>query len=299
MAGIADLEYTRSLSRYGSGQVTVVFKDGTDIYFARQLVNERLQQAKEQLPTGIETAMGPISTGLGEIFMWTVEAKPGAQNAGRRAVQRRPICARFRTGSSSRSCAPCRVSSRSTRSAATRSSIHVAPDPARLVAYGSQLPRRDDGAGANNANVGAGYIERNGEQYLVRAPGQVADIEEIRDDRRRHAQRRADPHPRRRRRRDRQGAAHRRGDRERRGSRARHGHHADRREQPHRLAARRGEARARSAQSLPEGVDAPRRSTTAPTSSTPRSRPSRRTCSKARCWSSSSCSCCSATSAPR
>ena len=81
MAGLPDLQQTRSLSRYGLSQVTVIFKDGTDIYFARQLVNERIQQAKGKLPAGIEPVMGPISTGLGEIFMWTVDAREGALKA--------------------------------------------------------------------------------------------------------------------------------------------------------------------------------------------------------------------------
>src|SRR3990167_6301676 len=81
IAGLPGLDYTRSISRYGLSQVTVVFKDGTDIYFARQLVNERLQAAKSQLPRGIEPQMGPISTGLGEIFMFTVEPEKGAQKA--------------------------------------------------------------------------------------------------------------------------------------------------------------------------------------------------------------------------
>ena len=81
MAGLPGLEQTRSLSRYGLSQVTVIFKDGTDIYFARQLVNERIQQAKSQLPPGLEPEMGPIASGLGEIFMWTVEPKPGAKKA--------------------------------------------------------------------------------------------------------------------------------------------------------------------------------------------------------------------------
>ena len=67
MAGLPHLEQTRSLSRYGLSQVTVIFKDGTDIYFARQLVNERIQEAREKLPSGISPSMGPISTGLGEI----------------------------------------------------------------------------------------------------------------------------------------------------------------------------------------------------------------------------------------
>src|SRR6478735_2737401 len=75
LAGLPRLDYTRSLSRYGLSQVTVVFKDGTDIYFARQQVAERLQQARAQLPAGLEPELGPIATGLGEIFMYTVEAK--------------------------------------------------------------------------------------------------------------------------------------------------------------------------------------------------------------------------------
>jgi cobalt-zinc-cadmium resistance protein CzcA len=78
MAGLPGLEQTRSLSRYGLSQVTVVFKDGTDIYFARQLVNERMQQARDALPAGVAPALGPISTGLGEIYLWTVEADEGA-----------------------------------------------------------------------------------------------------------------------------------------------------------------------------------------------------------------------------
>src|SRR3546814_532890 len=79
ISGIPNLDYTRSISRYGLSQVTVVFEDGTDIYFARQLVNERIQQVKSQLPEGIEPQMGPIATGLGEIFMFAIEPEPGAR----------------------------------------------------------------------------------------------------------------------------------------------------------------------------------------------------------------------------
>ena len=82
MAGIPHLHHTRSISRYGLSQVTVIFDDGTDIYFARQLVNQRIQEAKGKLPVGIVPTMGPISTGLGEIFMWTVDAEEGARKAG-------------------------------------------------------------------------------------------------------------------------------------------------------------------------------------------------------------------------
>jgi cobalt-zinc-cadmium resistance protein CzcA len=108
MAGLPQLEQTRSLSRYGLSQVTVIFKDGTDIYFARQLVNERIQEAREKLPSGISPSMGPISTGLGEIYLWTVEAEEGAKS---RTARPTPpwTCARSRTGSSSPSCATCRA----------------------------------------------------------------------------------------------------------------------------------------------------------------------------------------------
>jgi cobalt-zinc-cadmium resistance protein CzcA len=180
MGGLPHLDYTRSLSRYGLSQVTVVFKDGTDIYFARQLVNERIQQVKDQLPTGIQTAMGPISTGLGEIYMFAVEAKPDARNGkgepysstDLRTIQDWIVKPQLRT-------VPGVVEVNSI--GGYEKQFHVLPNPARLIAY--KLSFRDVMAAlaANNANVGAGYIERNGEQYLVRTPGQVATTEEIRD----------------------------------------------------------------------------------------------------------------------
>src|SRR3974377_799254 len=79
MAGLPRLDYTRSLSRYGLSQIVVILKDGTDIYFARQLVNERIQAVKDQLPSGAGTEMGPIATGLGEIYHFVLEAKPDAR----------------------------------------------------------------------------------------------------------------------------------------------------------------------------------------------------------------------------
>ena len=79
LAGLPSLDYTRSISRYGLSQVTVVFEDGTDVYFARQLISERLQQVSSKLPPGIEPAMGPVSTGLGEIYMFTVENDPATR----------------------------------------------------------------------------------------------------------------------------------------------------------------------------------------------------------------------------
>ncbi|MEH2485792.1 efflux RND transporter permease subunit [Bradyrhizobium sp. AZCC 2230] len=180
MGGLPRLDYSRSLSRYGLSQVTVVFKDGTDIYFARQLVGERIQQVKDQLPAGVEVAMGPVSTGLGEIFMYTVEAKAGAKTQGGhdysltdlRTVQDWIIRPQLRNVPG--------VIEVNTIGGFERQ-FHVLPDPGKLMAY--RLGFRDvmTALAANNANVGAGYIERNGEQYLVRSPGQVGNISEIRD----------------------------------------------------------------------------------------------------------------------
>ena len=179
MGGLPNLLNTRSLSRYGLSQVTVVFKDGTDIYFARQLVNERIQQVKDSLPTGVEMAMGPISTGLGEIYLYTVEAKPGAVKpdgkeftpTDLRTIQDWIIKPQLRTTSG--------VIEVNTIGGFEKQ-FHVLPDPAQLMSY--KLSFRDimTALAANNANVGAGYIERNGEQYLVRTPGQVANTDEIR-----------------------------------------------------------------------------------------------------------------------
>src|SRR5215475_6392549 len=178
MGGLPRLQYTRSVSRYGLSQVTVVFEDGTDIYFARQLVNERIQQVRDQLPAGIETAMGPVSTGLGEIYMYTVEARPDARKANGesytptdlRTIQDWIVRPRLRTVAG--------VNEVNTVGGFEKQ-FHVLPDPAQLMAY--KLTFRDvmTALASNNANVGAGYIERNGEQYLVRSPGQVTDINDI------------------------------------------------------------------------------------------------------------------------
>ena len=180
MGGLPNLQNTRSLSRYGLSQVTVVFKDGTDIYFARQLVNERVQQVKDRLPPGIETAMGPVSTGLGEIYLYTVEAKPEALKAdGKpysptdlRTIQDWIIKPQLRNVSG--------VIEVNTIGGFEKQ-FHVLPDPAQLMAYKLSFREVMTALAANNANVGAGYIERNGEQYLVRTPGQVANIDEIKE----------------------------------------------------------------------------------------------------------------------
>ena len=90
IAGVPGLQYTRSISRYGLSQVTAVFEDGTDIYFARQLINERLQTARSQLPEGVVPEMGPIATGLGEIFMYVLEADPNARKPSWKATSSAP-----------------------------------------------------------------------------------------------------------------------------------------------------------------------------------------------------------------
>src|SRR5580700_784593 len=180
MGGLPRLDYTRSLSRYGLSQVTVVFKDGTDIYFARQLVNERIQQVKDQLPSGAETEMGPIATGLGEIYHFVLEAKPEARKPNGeaysptdlRTMQEWIVKPRLRS-------VPGVIEVNTI--GGYEKQFHVLPNPARLIAYNLSFRDVMTALADNNANVGAGYIERNGEQYLVRAPGQVADVEEIRD----------------------------------------------------------------------------------------------------------------------
>lgn len=178
MAGLPALEQTRSLSRSGLSQVTVIFKDGTDLFFARQLVNERLQIAKEQLPEGAEAVMGPISTGLGEIFLWTVEAQEGALKddgtpytpTDLRVIQDWIIKPQLRNVPG--------VAEINTIGGFAKE-YQIAPDPKRLAAYKLTLTDLVTALERNNANVGAGYIERSGEQLLIRAPGQVASTEDI------------------------------------------------------------------------------------------------------------------------
>lgn len=178
IAGLPHLEYTRSLSRYGLSQVTIVFEDGTDIYFARNLVNERLLQVRSQLPGGIEPELGPVATGLGEIFLYTVQADANArQPDGRpydavalRTLQDWVIRPQLRQVSG--------VTEVNTIGGYERE-FHVTPDPGRLLAYGLSFDEIVAALERNNASVGAGYIERNGEQYLIRSPGQVTDIPSI------------------------------------------------------------------------------------------------------------------------
>lgn len=180
LAGLPGLEYTRSISRYGLSQVTVIFRDGTDIYFARQLVNERLQGVRGSLPADADPKPGPIATGLGEIFMYTIEPKPNARKPDGsawtpedlRTLQDWVIRPQLRNVPG--------VTEVNTIGGYQRQ-YHVTPWPQRLTAYGLTMTDVIRALQRNNTNVGAGYIERYGEQQLVRVTGQANGIEDLRN----------------------------------------------------------------------------------------------------------------------
>lgn len=172
LAGLPKLAYTRSISRYGLSQVTVVFEEGTDIYFARNLINERIAQIKSALPENISPTMGPIATGLGEIFMYTLEANnPDAFNAMQlRELQDwviRPQLMQVKG-----------VIEINAIGGYTRQ-YHITPDPVKLLQWKLSFEDVASALKANNNNLGAGYIERNGQQLLVRTPGQLLGISDI------------------------------------------------------------------------------------------------------------------------
>ena len=180
MAGLPGLQQTRSLSRYGLSQVTVIFTEDTDLFFARQLVNERVAQARERLPAGLTPALAPIATGLGEIYLWTVEADKGATKpdgtpytgTDLREIQDWVIKPQLRTVPG--------VTDINSIGGYVKE-YQVAPSPERLAAVGISMGELVSSIDHNNQNAGAGYIEKRGEQYLVRVPGQLRTVEDIRD----------------------------------------------------------------------------------------------------------------------
>ena len=180
LAGLPSLELTRSVSRYGLSQVTVVFKDGTNIYFARQLISERLSSVRSELPQGVEPTLGPIATGLGEIFMYTVEAEPGAKKPdGKewtpedlRTLQDWVVRPQLRNTPG--------VTEINTIGGYERQ-YHVTPSPQKLWAHGLTMADVSTALQRNNNNVGAGYVERHGEQQLIRVIGQSKGIEDLRN----------------------------------------------------------------------------------------------------------------------
>jgi len=172
MNGLPRLREIRSISRYGLSAVTVVFDDAVDVYFARQLVAERLVQAREAIPEGLgNPEMGPVTTGLGDVFQFTVEGDASAME--RRTILDWMIAPRLRaipgvTEVNSWGGLP--------------KQYQVVVDPAKLRAYGLSLKEVFEAVARGNANAGGGYIEHNREQYIVRGEGLVtslADIEKI------------------------------------------------------------------------------------------------------------------------
>ncbi len=202
MAGIPGLQSTRSISRNGFSQVTVVFTERTDIYFARQQVAERLIQAGESLPDGAQPMMGPISTGLGEVLMWTVEYEhPGGRAAPRRNGQPGwQSDGAYLTVTGERLTDPVaqaaylrevqdwivRPQMRSVSGIAGVDSIGgydkqfvVTPNPTRLAAYGVSFSDLSRALEAANLTVGANFVERAGEAFLVRTDARVRTADEI------------------------------------------------------------------------------------------------------------------------
>ncbi|OCZ72183.1 efflux RND transporter permease subunit [Acinetobacter pittii] len=178
MSGIPNLEQTRSISRYGLSQVTIIFKDGTDIYWARQLINQRLQEAKSALPDSIDPQMSPISTGLGEIYQWVVKAKPNAKKAdgsAYSAMDLREIQDWIIRPQLQRVQGVAEVNS----IGGYNKTYVVSPDLTRLQQLQIPLTDLQDALQNNNENRGAGFIEENGQQLTVRVPGMLTSIQDI------------------------------------------------------------------------------------------------------------------------
>ncbi|WP_436286417.1 efflux RND transporter permease subunit [Rheinheimera soli] len=178
MAGLPQLEYTRSLSRYGLSQVTVVFTEGTDIYWARQQVSERLQNVRNELPADIDPEMGPIVSGLGEIFSYTVKVVPDAKKADGSAYNPEDLRTIQDWVIRPQLLKVPGVTEINTIGGYVRE-YQVAPDLIKLLAFKLTLDDLAQALEQNNSNVGAGYIERNGEQWLIRSPGQLKSLEDI------------------------------------------------------------------------------------------------------------------------
>ncbi|MES2135496.1 MAG: CusA/CzcA family heavy metal efflux RND transporter [Pseudomonadota bacterium] len=202
MAGVPGLEGTRSLSRNGFSQVTVVFEEGTDIYFARQQVVERLAQAKDNLPAGVEPQMGPISTGLGDVLMWMVDFKPAGTTDNPRVAGKpgpQPDGAYLTPdGEMLRSEVEKLAYLRTVQDWLIRPQLRtvagtagvdslggyvkqfvVQPDPVRMATYDISFAELADALEAANISVGANFIERGGEAFLVKADGRIRTADEI------------------------------------------------------------------------------------------------------------------------
>ena len=180
MSGIAHVKDVRSLSKYGLSQVVVVFEDGTDIYWARQQVAERLQGAQGEIPAGLAPKLAPISTGLGEVVMYSVAAKPGTPLAAKPVIERLLY---LRTIQDFVVVPYLRRSIKNVAEVDTtggyKKEIHIELHPERLEKYGvtiEQIAERLKGLGENS---GGGYIQPKGRQLIVRTSGRLQNLNEI------------------------------------------------------------------------------------------------------------------------
>jgi cobalt-zinc-cadmium resistance protein CzcA len=171
MNGLPGIVEIRSISRYGLSAVTVVFEDRVNVYFARQLVNERLTQAREAIPSGFgDPEMGPVSTGLGEVFMFTVEGE-GASAMERRTILDWVIAPRLRAVPG--------VTEVNVWGGLPKQ-YQVVVDPAKLRAFGVSLKDVFEAVERGTGSSGGGYIERNREQYVIRGDGLIRSLTDIR-----------------------------------------------------------------------------------------------------------------------
>ncbi|NWK74293.1 CusA/CzcA family heavy metal efflux RND transporter [Acinetobacter sp. SwsAc6] len=178
MAGIPDLELTRSISRYGLSQVTIVFKDGTDIYWARQQINQRVQEVQSTLPAQVSPTMSPVSTGLGEIYQWVLKAEPNAKKAdgtAYSAMDLREIQDWIVRPQLQRVQGVAEVNS----IGGFNKTYVVSPDLNRMQQLNLSLEQLQQALTENNENRGAGFIEENGQQLTVRVPGTLNNISDI------------------------------------------------------------------------------------------------------------------------
>ena len=178
MSGMPNMEQTRSISRYGLSQVTIIFEDGTDIYWARQLINQRLQEAMGEMPEKIQPTMSPISTGLGEIYQWIIKAEANAKKpdgSAYSAMDLREIQDWIVRPQLQRVKGVAEINS----IGGFNKTYVVAPDLNRLQQLQIPLIDLQTALTENNENRGAGYIEKNGQQLTVRVPGTLNTIEDI------------------------------------------------------------------------------------------------------------------------
>lgn len=178
MAGIPDLELTRSISRYGLSQVTIIFEDGTDIYWARQQINQRLQEIQAELPAQTSPIMSPVSTGLGEIYQWVLRAEPKTKKSdgtAYTAMDLREIQDWVVRPQLQRVQGVAEVNS----IGGFEKNYVVSPDFNYMQQLNISLEQLQQALNQNNENRGAGFIEDNGQQLTVRIPGTLNNISDI------------------------------------------------------------------------------------------------------------------------